>query len=73
MRSGTTFTSVACLNRYYEYMFGAGAKRHEKNRRADSSELTELHVWITSPDSECDGYPKVTSDESCESLFLLEI
>ena len=34
---------------------------------ADPSELSQLHVWITSSDSECDGYPVVTSDESCES------
>uniref|UniRef100_A0A3B4VH77 Beta-hexosaminidase n=1 Tax=Seriola dumerili TaxID=41447 RepID=A0A3B4VH77_SERDU len=32
------------------------------------SPLTELQVWITSPDSECDGFPSVTSDESCESV-----
>lgn len=33
-----------------------------------SAELTELQVWIKSPDSECDTYPSVTSDESHESL-----
>ncbi|XP_078127668.1 beta-hexosaminidase subunit beta isoform X1 [Sander vitreus] len=53
--------------RYYEYMFGI-AKRQgpRKSRRTGPSELTELQVWITSPDSECDGYPSVTSDESYE-------
>uniref|UniRef100_A0A8D0ALT2 Beta-hexosaminidase n=1 Tax=Sander lucioperca TaxID=283035 RepID=A0A8D0ALT2_SANLU len=58
--------------RYYEYMFGI-AKRQgpRKSRLTGPSELTELQVWITSPDSECDGYPSVTSDESCESLLFL--
>ncbi|XP_042251408.1 beta-hexosaminidase subunit beta isoform X2 [Thunnus maccoyii] len=53
--------------RYYEYMFG-GAKRQgpSKSRRAGPSEVTELQVWITSPDAECDGYPGLTSDESYE-------
>ncbi|XP_076614188.1 beta-hexosaminidase subunit beta isoform X2 [Chaetodon auriga] len=53
--------------RYYEYMFG-GAKRQQlnKGRRSGPSELTELQVWITSPDSDCDGYPGLTSDESYE-------
>ncbi|XP_023132480.1 beta-hexosaminidase subunit beta isoform X1 [Amphiprion ocellaris] len=51
--------------RYYEYIFG-GAKRQGlgKNRRSAPSELTELRVYITSADSECDGYPSVKSDES---------
>ncbi|XP_041666363.1 beta-hexosaminidase subunit beta isoform X2 [Cheilinus undulatus] len=53
--------------RYYEYMFGSAKKRSlSKSRRTGPSELTELQVWITSPDSECDGYPSVTSDESYE-------
>ncbi|AWP00708.1 Beta-hexosaminidase isoform 2 [Scophthalmus maximus] len=57
--------------RYYEYMFGL-AKRQgpgqssSSRRRSGAGELTELQVWITSPDSECDGYPGVTSDESYE-------
>uniref|UniRef100_A0A8C4HDY6 Beta-hexosaminidase n=1 Tax=Dicentrarchus labrax TaxID=13489 RepID=A0A8C4HDY6_DICLA len=53
--------------RYYEYMFGI-AKRQQlnKGRRTGPSELTELQVWITSPDSECDSYPSLTSDESYE-------
>ncbi|XP_022048773.1 beta-hexosaminidase subunit beta isoform X2 [Acanthochromis polyacanthus] len=51
--------------RYYEYIFG-GAKRQGvgKSRRSGPSELTELRVYITSADSECDGYPSVNSDES---------
>uniref|UniRef100_A0A3Q0R266 Beta-hexosaminidase n=1 Tax=Amphilophus citrinellus TaxID=61819 RepID=A0A3Q0R266_AMPCI len=57
----------SAYRRYYEYMFGSAKKQWGgKNRRAD---LTELHVWITSPDSECDAYPGVTSDESCESNY----
>ncbi|XP_029300413.1 beta-hexosaminidase subunit beta isoform X2 [Cottoperca gobio] len=53
--------------RYYEYVFGS-AKRLElrKSRRTGPSELTELQVWITSPDSDCDTYPSVASDESYE-------
>lgn len=53
--------------RYYEYMFG-NAKRSGKNksRRTGSPDLTELQVWITSADSDCDAYPSVKSDESCE-------
>ncbi|XP_072228780.1 beta-hexosaminidase subunit beta isoform X3 [Leuresthes tenuis] len=53
--------------RYYEYMFG-GAKKQKVNKseRAGPSDLLELQVWITSLDSECDGYPSVTSDESYE-------
>uniref|UniRef100_A0A674MM05 Beta-hexosaminidase n=1 Tax=Takifugu rubripes TaxID=31033 RepID=A0A674MM05_TAKRU len=30
------------------------------------TDLTELQVWITSADSDCDAYPSVKSDESCE-------
>uniref|UniRef100_A0A674N0I5 Beta-hexosaminidase n=1 Tax=Takifugu rubripes TaxID=31033 RepID=A0A674N0I5_TAKRU len=53
--------------RYYEYMFG-NAKRSGKNksRRAGPTDLTELQVWITSADSDCDAYPSVKSDESYE-------
>uniref|UniRef100_H3D7E1 Beta-hexosaminidase n=1 Tax=Tetraodon nigroviridis TaxID=99883 RepID=H3D7E1_TETNG len=53
--------------RYYEYMFGS-AKRSgkNKNRRSGASDLTELQVWITSTDSDCDAYPNVKSDESYE-------
>ncbi|KAK5852384.1 hypothetical protein PBY51_023855 [Eleginops maclovinus] len=53
--------------RYYEYMFGS-FKRQEvrKSRRAGPSELTELQVWITSPESDCDSFPSVASDESYE-------
>ncbi|XP_027881372.1 beta-hexosaminidase subunit beta isoform X2 [Xiphophorus couchianus] len=53
--------------RYYEYIFG-GAKKQKGNRsaRAGPTDLLELQVWITSPDSECDGYPSVSSDEAYE-------
>uniref|UniRef100_A0A8C2ZKD3 Beta-hexosaminidase n=3 Tax=Cyclopterus lumpus TaxID=8103 RepID=A0A8C2ZKD3_CYCLU len=55
--------------RYYEYVFG-GAKRQQQpgkgRRAAGPAVLTELQVWITSPDPECDGYPGVASDESYE-------
>ncbi|XP_065821941.1 beta-hexosaminidase subunit beta isoform X1 [Labrus bergylta] len=53
--------------RYYEYMFGSSKRQQlNKRRRTGPSELTELQVLITSPDSDCDGYPSVTSDESYE-------
>lgn len=64
-------TSVRCvyLRSYYEYMFGSNKRQGlNKGRRTGPSELTELQVLITSTDSECDAYPKSTSDESCESL-----
>ncbi|KAM4527418.1 beta-hexosaminidase subunit beta isoform 2-T2 [Odontesthes bonariensis] len=55
--------------RYYEYMFG-GAKKQKmsKSEQTAPSDLLELKVGITSLDSECDGYPSVTSDESYELL-----
>uniref|UniRef100_A0A3Q4AP48 Beta-hexosaminidase n=1 Tax=Mola mola TaxID=94237 RepID=A0A3Q4AP48_MOLML len=53
--------------RYYNYMFGsAGSQWLRQIRRSGVSELTELQVWITSTDPECDAYPGVTSDESYE-------
>uniref|UniRef100_A0AAX7UXD6 Beta-hexosaminidase n=1 Tax=Astatotilapia calliptera TaxID=8154 RepID=A0AAX7UXD6_ASTCA len=60
----------SAYRRYYEYMFGSAKKQwwSKNNRRSDPSDLSELQVWITSPDSECDGYPSVTSDESCETV-----
>ncbi|XP_017286745.1 beta-hexosaminidase subunit beta isoform X2 [Kryptolebias marmoratus] len=51
--------------RYHEYVFvGSKKQKLDKCKRSDPSELTELQVWITSADSECDGYPSVNSDES---------
>lgn len=38
--------------------------------KALDSELTELQVQITSADPECDGYPSLKTDESCEFPFL---
>ncbi|XP_060936613.1 beta-hexosaminidase subunit beta isoform X2 [Limanda limanda] len=53
--------------RYYEYMFGSSRRHGQgRSRKPGRSELTELRVWITSPHSDCDGYPGVTSDESYE-------
>ncbi|XP_034094816.1 beta-hexosaminidase subunit beta isoform X1 [Gymnodraco acuticeps] len=53
--------------RYYEYMFGS-FKRQEgrKSRHAGPSDVTELQVWITSSESDCDSFPSVASDESYE-------
>ncbi|XP_053266741.1 beta-hexosaminidase subunit beta isoform X1 [Pleuronectes platessa] len=53
--------------RYYEYMFGSSKRQGQaRSRKPGRSELTELQVRITSPDSDCDGYPGITSDESYE-------
>ncbi|XP_037608794.1 beta-hexosaminidase subunit beta isoform X1 [Sebastes umbrosus] len=54
--------------RYYEYMFGSNRRQElmKRSRGTGPVELTELQVWITSADSECDGYPSVSSDESYE-------
>ncbi|XP_068609184.1 beta-hexosaminidase subunit beta isoform X2 [Brachionichthys hirsutus] len=53
--------------RCYLHMFGSDVGKHA--RTTGSPVLTELQVWISSPDPECDGYPTVTSDESYE-LFV---
>lgn len=57
----------ALSGRYYDYMFGNARKKagHQKKRFL-ASELSELRVWITSPDSGCESYPNDSSDESCE-------
>ncbi|XP_012726831.2 beta-hexosaminidase subunit beta isoform X2 [Fundulus heteroclitus] len=53
--------------RYFEYIFGdVKTQNVNKGSRTGPAELLELQVWITSPDSECDGYPTVSSDESYE-------
>nr|XP_020469241.1 beta-hexosaminidase subunit beta isoform X2 [Monopterus albus] len=53
--------------RYYDYMFGSAKHRGlSENRPGGPAELSELQVWITSPDSECDSLPSVSSDESYE-------
>ncbi|CAL8281866.1 unnamed protein product [Gadus morhua 'NCC'] len=52
--------------RYYEYVFGNARKTGHFKRKAATSELSELQVSITSGDSDCDGYPGATSDESYE-------
>lgn len=51
--------------RYYGYMFDSVRVRGRRNEPR-SSDIPELQVVITSPDSDCDGYPSVTSDESYE-------
>ncbi|KAM9518392.1 beta-hexosaminidase subunit beta-like isoform 1-T1 [Salvelinus alpinus] len=51
--------------RYDEYIFTSSRKQGKnKSKKALSSDMSELQVWITSADSECDSYPSVTSDES---------
>ncbi|XP_036385950.1 beta-hexosaminidase subunit beta isoform X1 [Megalops cyprinoides] len=53
------------FRRYFEYMFGF-MKKQGRYKSALASEVSELQVWITSTDSECDDYPTVSSDESYE-------
>lgn len=50
-------------------MFGSARRQWlNKSKRTGLSEITELQVWITSPEAECDAYPSATSDESCELI-----
>lgn len=64
----SVFPPSVHLRSYYEYIFGSPKRQGlYKSRRAAPPELTELQVVITSTDSECDAYPSVNSDESCES------
>uniref|UniRef100_A0A8C7JID0 Beta-hexosaminidase n=1 Tax=Oncorhynchus kisutch TaxID=8019 RepID=A0A8C7JID0_ONCKI len=51
--------------RYDEYIFPISRMQGQNKKKAFAS-VSELQVWITSADSECDNYPSVTSDESCE-------
>ncbi|TSP36067.1 Beta-hexosaminidase subunit beta [Bagarius yarrelli] len=54
------------FRRYFNYIFD-NVKKHRANRDVDQEsdlQLTELQVQITSPDSECDGYPSLKTDES---------
>ncbi|XP_015254830.1 PREDICTED: beta-hexosaminidase subunit beta isoform X1 [Cyprinodon variegatus] len=65
-RSGSSCSLLQlAYRRYYDYMF-EGVKKVDRSARADPTELLELQVWITSPDTECDSYPTVSSDESYE-------
>uniref|UniRef100_A0AAZ3RPL5 Beta-hexosaminidase n=1 Tax=Oncorhynchus tshawytscha TaxID=74940 RepID=A0AAZ3RPL5_ONCTS len=52
--------------RYDEYIFPISRMQGQNKKKAFASDVSELQVWITSADSECDNYPSVTSDESCE-------
>lgn len=63
--------SLLPVSRYFDYLFGGVKQQKASRSRQTDSELTELQVLITSPDSECESYPTVTSDESCESLHFL--
>ncbi|KAJ8396533.1 hypothetical protein AAFF_G00015990 [Aldrovandia affinis] len=53
------------FRRYFEYMFGF-TRKQGRYKSGVASEVSELQVWITSADPECDEYPSVTSDESYE-------
>ncbi|XP_034048003.1 beta-hexosaminidase subunit beta isoform X2 [Thalassophryne amazonica] len=69
-KESTAGTSCKLLqsayHRYYEYIFDGAKKHRGANAAAADPELTQLQVWITSRDSECDSYPSLTSDESYE-------
>lgn len=52
------------FRRYFEYMFGELKKQEKSRKKAFDSDLSELQVWITSADPECDGYPSLRTDES---------
>ncbi|CAB1332343.1 unnamed protein product [Coregonus sp. 'balchen'] len=52
--------------RYDEYIFPISRMQGQNKKKAFASDVSELQVWITSADSECDSYPSVTSDESYE-------
>uniref|UniRef100_A0A1A8P7V5 Beta-hexosaminidase n=10 Tax=Nothobranchius TaxID=28779 RepID=A0A1A8P7V5_9TELE len=57
----------SAYRRYYEYVFvGPKKQKRGRNQPAGPSEVTELQVWITSPDSDCDSFPTESSDESYE-------
>ncbi|XP_019909128.1 beta-hexosaminidase subunit beta isoform X3 [Esox lucius] len=50
--------------RYFEYIFPSARKQGHVKKKTPASAVSELQVWITSADTECDGFPNVTSDES---------
>ncbi|KAM6984924.1 beta-hexosaminidase subunit beta [Aplochiton taeniatus] len=56
----------SAFRRYDDYIFGSARKQGHNKSKLAPLELTELQVMITSPDSECESYPSVTSDESYE-------
>uniref|UniRef100_A0A8C7MS52 Beta-hexosaminidase n=1 Tax=Oncorhynchus kisutch TaxID=8019 RepID=A0A8C7MS52_ONCKI len=60
--------------RYDEYIFTSSRKQGQnKSKKALASDMSELQVWITSADSECDSYPSVTSDESLTQYSLCKL
>ncbi|KAL0965232.1 hypothetical protein UPYG_G00278520 [Umbra pygmaea] len=54
----------SAYRRYDEYIFSSARKQGHNKKKLLASAVSELQVWITSADSECDGFPSVTSDES---------
>ncbi|KAJ7988323.1 hypothetical protein DPEC_G00322380 [Dallia pectoralis] len=50
--------------RYFNYIFPSTKKQGHNKKKTFVSALSELQVWTTSADSDCDGFPDVTSDES---------
>uniref|UniRef100_A0A8C2F6K0 Beta-hexosaminidase subunit beta n=1 Tax=Cyprinus carpio TaxID=7962 RepID=A0A8C2F6K0_CYPCA len=54
------------FRRYFEYIFGDLKKPEKSRKKVYDSDLVELQVWVTSADPECDGFPSLQTDESCE-------
>ncbi|XP_060719583.1 beta-hexosaminidase subunit beta isoform X1 [Tachysurus vachellii] len=52
------------FRRYFNYIFDYVKKHSADQDKVSDLELTELQVWITSTDPECDGYPSLKTDES---------
>ncbi|XP_027720118.1 beta-hexosaminidase subunit beta [Vombatus ursinus] len=58
------FLLEEAFRRYHEYIFGYFMSPDDHLKFSGEAQLQELHVTITSADSECDAYPNSTSDES---------
>uniref|UniRef100_A0A8B9L2E3 Beta-hexosaminidase n=1 Tax=Astyanax mexicanus TaxID=7994 RepID=A0A8B9L2E3_ASTMX len=54
------------FRRYFDYIFGNARKQGKNQQKVFDSELQELQVLLTAKDPECDGYPNLKTDESCE-------
>ena len=54
-------------HRYYAYIFGTYKWHRGYNKIPSEMELQKLEVSVIM-DPECDSFPSITSDESCEYL-----
>ncbi|XP_077616070.1 beta-hexosaminidase subunit beta-like [Crocuta crocuta] len=55
------------FRRYHEYIFGFNKRQRRPAKPNSVVELQQLVVTVVL-DSECDLFPSITSDESCEYL-----